>query len=205
AQLGHGGFNTDGYGDYRGDIIISSANDLTFKAGKGESAYAQLGHGGFDADGSHEGAITISSANDLIFEAGTGQDAYAQLGHGGLATDGSHTGDIDITLVGGLTLTGVNTTYKYAMIGHGDEPNSNNDDDGFEVSGNLMLRVDGNADLENAFIGHQIDSDGTYSSGNTYVGVTGTLTTDEFSQFTSADYDSGTNTGELRIYLLEDT
>ncbi|MCP3687631.1 MAG: hypothetical protein GY784_04380, partial [Gammaproteobacteria bacterium] len=97
-------------------------------------------------------------------------------------------------------MTGVDTAYKYAMIGHGDQPGDV--DSGNTVSGDLTLRVGGNADLENAFIGHQIDADGTYSSGNTYVGVVGTLTTDEYSQFTSANYSSG---GELRIYLVSDT
>ncbi|MCP3689194.1 MAG: hypothetical protein GY784_12355 [Gammaproteobacteria bacterium] len=100
-------------------------------------------------------------------------------------------------------MTGVDTAYKYAMIGHGDQPGDV--DSGNTVSGDLTLRVGGHAGVGSAFIGHQIDADGTYSSGNTYVGVGGTLTTDATSQFTSADYDSGNNTGELRIYLISDT
>ena len=54
------------------------------------------------------------------------------------------------------------------------------------------------ATLTNAFIGHQIDGDGTYTSGNTFVGVGGDLTSDANSRFNSAPNGSG---GELRIYV----
>ncbi|MCP4171784.1 MAG: hypothetical protein GY758_13530, partial [Fuerstiella sp.] len=46
AQLGHGG--QDANGDFSGDITIHHVNDITFKAGNGTFAFAQLGHGGLN-------------------------------------------------------------------------------------------------------------------------------------------------------------
>ena len=187
--MGSGGIHT-------GIITITQANDLTFMAGDGNNAYSQLGHGGRDARGSSSGLITITQANDLTLMAGNGAEAYSQLGHGGVRADGNRSGEIDVTLAGDLTLTGVNTTRQYALVGHGDEPEAV--DQNNTVAGNVSLRAGGNVTLTNAFLGHLIDNNGTYTSGNTLLGVRGDLTADANSQVFSA---APAQNGELRFYV----
>ena len=90
-------------------------------------------------------------------------------------------------------------TDRYALIGHGDHPGDS--DAGNTVSGDVMVRTAGNTTLVNAFIGHLIDPDGTYTSGNTFIGVGSfaggpeLLTADANSGFFSAP------TGQLRFYI----
>ncbi|MEM6884379.1 MAG: hypothetical protein AAF571_05050 [Verrucomicrobiota bacterium] len=196
AQLGHGGTSADG--NHSGDITLIEVSDLFFDGGSGSNSYAQLGHGGNRTDGNHSGNITIEQANDMSFTAGSGGNASAQLGHGGHDADGNYSGGIGVTLDGDLELTGVDTIDQYAIIGHGDQPGDG--DLGDTVSGTVSVLVSGNATLSNAFMGHQIDADGTYTSGNTFVGVGGDLTADAASQFNSAL--GGAGMGELRVYLL---
>ena len=171
---------------------ITQANDITFTAGSGSRAYAQLGHGGAFSDGNHSGDQTIGLANNITFVTGKEDYSYAQVGHGGPIADGNQSGTIDITTAGHLTLTGQNTIYQYALIGHGDELGEI--DSGEAVAGDIFLRIGGDINLTNAFIGHLIDMDGSYTSGNTFIG-TNSLTTDANSQFFSAP------TGELRFYV----
>ena len=128
--------------------------------------------------------------------AGNGAEAYSQLGHGGVRADGNRSGEIDVTLAGDLTLTGVNTTRQYALVGHGDEPEAL--DQNNTVAGNVSLRAGGNVTLTNAFLGHLIDNNGTYTSGNTLLGVRGDLTADANSQVFSA---APAQNGELRFYV----
>ena len=199
SQLGHGGVSAGEFGSggiHTGIITITRANDLTFMAGDGSNAYSQLGHGGRSAPGSSSGLITITQANDLTLMAGNGGEAYSQLGHGGVRADGNRSGEIDVTLAGDLTLTGVNTTRQYALVGHGDEPEAL--DQNNTVAGNVSLRAGGNVTLTNAFLGHLIDNGGTYTSGNTLLGVRGDLTADANSQVFSAD---PAQNGELRFYV----
>ena len=197
AQLGNGGYDTDG--SHSGNHTITQANDIRFLDGSslGVGNYAQLGNGGLFANGQHTGNHTITQANNITFQAGSSSNSYAQLGNGGLFANGSHSGTIDVTAAGNLNVTGQNTTDRYAIIGHGDQPGDG--DSGNTVAGDVMLRIGGDATLTNAFLGHQIDNDGTYTSGNTFVGVLGDLSSDAASQFNSA---RDTNNGELRIYLL---
>ena len=195
ARLGHGGDAADG--NHSGDITIAQANNLTFTAGAGEDANAQLGHGGDAADGNLSGNITIALANNLTFIVGTGEDAIAQLGHGaGNNVGGDYSGTIDLLVGGALNLTGQDTVERYAIIGHGDDPG--NSDAGNTVSGDILVRVGDEANLTGAFIGHLIDPDGTYTSGNTFIEVVNSLTTDDASAFNSALDAAG---GELRIYI----
>ena len=204
SQLGHGGVSAGEFGSggiHTGIITITRANDLTFMAGNGINAYSQLGHGGRDARGSSSGLITITQANDLTLMAGDGGDAYSQLGHGGARADGNRSGEIDVTLVGDLTLTGVNTTIQYALVGHGDEPEDLGQDQNNTVAGDVSLRAGGNVTLTNAFLGHLIDNNGTYTSGNTLLGVRGDLTADANSQVFSA---APAQNGELRFYVAGD-
>jgi hypothetical protein len=201
SQLGHGGVSAGEFGSggiHTGIITITRANDLTFMAGDGSNAYSQLGHGGRSAPGSSSGLITITQANDLTLMAGNGGEAYSQLGHGGVRADGNRSGEIDVTLAGDLTLTGVNTTRQYAVVGHGDEPEDVGQDQNNTVAGDVSLRAGGNVTLTNAFLGHLIDNNGTYTSGNTSLGVRGDLTADANSQVFSA---APAQNGELRFYV----
>ena len=193
AQLGHGGARATGH--HNGNITVTRARDLTF-TGSGREAYAQLGHGGSRSDGNQSGAITIGRSRNMTLTAGGPGGAYAQLGQGGILSDGSKGGAIDVTLVGDLTMTGQDTATRYAQIGHGDELGDS--DSGSTVDGNVTLRIGGALTLTNAFIGHKIDGDGTYTGGNTFIGVAGLLTADAASTFNSA---SPANGGELRFYL----
>jgi hypothetical protein len=202
AQLGHGG--RSGSGNHSGAISIDKVGSVNFIAGSGSNSYAQLGNGGYRAGGNCSGAVTITEASGLEFSGGDDEGAYAQLGHGGAYADGNHSGDIDLTITGNAVLTGQDITDdRYALIGHGDDPGDW--DNGNTVSGDLTLQVGGNLTLANAFLGHQIDPDGTYTSGNTFVGV-GTeamqqsLTADAGSSFTSAPL----GTGELRFYIFDE-
>jgi mucin-19 len=158
------------------------------------------GSGGGD-DGGGGGSDEDSGGDDrdpVFVEVGSPEygSNYAQLGHGGFWADGSFTGTIDVTASGNLIVAGLNATNINAIIGHGDETDS---DSGDTVSGDVLLRISGNASLTNAFIGHQIDADGTYTSGNTYFGVLGNLAANAASQLNSAP--GGSPNGELRIYL----
>ncbi|MEM6885818.1 MAG: filamentous hemagglutinin N-terminal domain-containing protein, partial [Verrucomicrobiota bacterium] len=192
VQLGHGGRGATG--SHSGAITITSAHDLNFRGGGQFAASVQLGHGGDVAIGSHSGAITITSVNDLSFSAGGGGAASAQLGHGGRGVDGDHSGAIQVSADGMITLTGVDAD-QYAWIGHGDDRGDG--DAGNTVSGDVIVVGRGGITLTEAAIGHQIDVDGTYTSGDTLVGTEGNLIADAGSRFDSAP------TGELRIYVSD--
>ncbi|MEM6601900.1 MAG: hypothetical protein AAF649_10985, partial [Verrucomicrobiota bacterium] len=192
AQLGHGGRQAQG--NHSGAILISQAGTLTFAGGTDTASYSQLGHGGNDAIGNHSGSITITEAGNTTFAAGS-FSAQAQLGHGGNNADGDHSGNISLTSTGTVTLTGINDV-RYARIGHGDE--AGDSDAGDTVSGDVMVQARGDVELTFAQIGHEVDADGGYTSGNTYIGAVGNLVADADSEFRSAlDADGG----ELRLYL----
>ncbi|MCF6314310.1 MAG: hypothetical protein L3J39_17815 [Verrucomicrobiales bacterium] len=123
AQIGHVG--SDAVGDSvveanTGAVIeMSVANDVTFSAGTGFSAYAQLGHGGHNSDGDYGGSITITRANDVTFSAGSGTFAYAQLGNGGTLAKGNHSGTVTITQANDVAFSAGSGTFAYAQLGHG--------------------------------------------------------------------------------------
>ncbi len=117
AQLGHGGYASDG--DHSGSItiragvdgtgtILDANSDISFMAGNSNddatdlitANYTQLGHGGYLARGDNGLAgdeIRVSAGGDITFRAGasgadeSGTDgnrrSYAQLGNGGMETD----------------------------------------------------------------------------------------------------------------------
>ncbi|MFK5924515.1 MAG: filamentous hemagglutinin N-terminal domain-containing protein [Verrucomicrobiota bacterium] len=167
AQLGQGGIVSNG--NHSGSTTITQANDVSFLGGIGVDSYAQLGQGGAASSGDHSGNTTIAQANDVSFLGGAGARSYSQLGQGGYVAIGDYSGDISLTHAGDLLLTGGNVTDSYALIGHGDQPGDG--DAGRAVSGDVMVRTGGNTTLTNAFIGHLIDGDGSYTSGDTFIGV----------------------------------
>ncbi|MEO0454355.1 MAG: filamentous hemagglutinin N-terminal domain-containing protein, partial [Verrucomicrobiota bacterium] len=182
AQLGHGGREADG--NHNGDITITQAGALMFIGGIDIQTYAQLGHGGPNVTGNLSGTITITNATDLIFTSGTGFNAYAQLGHGGFSADGTFAGGIDVTANGSVNLTGAGGADRYARIGHGDQVGNG---DTNTVSGDIRLVVASDLSLNdaNTQIGHQTDA-GTYTSGDTVIGVGRTFTAAAGSRLDSA-------------------
>ena len=165
AQLGHGGAvsrgtfvgdifatATTGKVEFLGgiDSVLLTTGDKPGSVGDNtpNGSYAQLGHGGYNADGSHSGDITVTAGSNggigLNFVAGNTTNSYVQLGHGGayaqssLGTPQGYVGDITINSVGSINFTagsglddGTSTEDHrlYAMLGHGgydaDADNSN--------------------------------------------------------------------------------
>ncbi|MCG8602613.1 MAG: hypothetical protein MI807_20885, partial [Verrucomicrobiales bacterium] len=149
VMIGHGGENIGnnvaGGGnstrplDLSGEITVRTKGDITFKAGEVRGAvpadawrntadaFAQLGHGGRNADGSHSGTIIVESGGNLLFESGDQQRNFAQLGHGGGSSDGDHSGDITVDVDGTITFDG---------RGFGGEPVGNNRNENYVQLGN---------------------------------------------------------------------
>ncbi|MEZ5434502.1 MAG: hypothetical protein R3F31_25715 [Verrucomicrobiales bacterium] len=143
AQLGHGGYDADG--NHSGNILVNAKSglistapgDLTpgadsegirFRAGRTDSAYVQMGHGGVGARSGNgngvanavglTGTITAIANGTIEFTAGTLREdiqtdnngnAYAQLGHGGYDADVTADG-VDVSALGIYT--------GYNGIGH---------------------------------------------------------------------------------------
>ncbi len=132
AQIGHGGGSNTGNHGYDIDpgtddainskITIQSAGAITFDATtstSGNSQFAQVGHGGWQATGSHVGDIEVSAAGAITFKGGSQNDTYAMIGNGGNEASGDHAGNIDITAGGTISFTGGTGTSSSAMIGNG--------------------------------------------------------------------------------------
>ncbi|MCB1237740.1 MAG: hypothetical protein KDM91_21930, partial [Verrucomicrobiae bacterium] len=81
-------------GDDDATFVNAGVGGVTFSAGDGTDAYAQLGHGGRQARGDHEGDITLDSLDTISFTGGNTFRAYAMLGHGGHDADDNATADL---------------------------------------------------------------------------------------------------------------
>jgi len=170
AQLGHGGYESEGPNNkandlpsMSGDITIGAAGDIRFQGGAWHRGYAQLGHGGWDVKGIKSGNITIDhvDANHLVgglrFTAGFGghrqfdYQNYAQLGHGGSDSDGNMFGNIFVR--GTRDTEGVGLLFKagdrqdgYAQLGHGGFNARSGTGDGaltFGMNGDIDIEVGG--------------------------------------------------------------
>ncbi len=123
AQVGHGaafsppGVNPEHH--YRGDISIERAADVRFLAGEGESAYAQLGHGGESLAADLTGEIVLGEVGEIAFGGGAGNYANARLGHGGRRSGGDHSGSIRIERANDLTFSGGVALGSNVQLGHG--------------------------------------------------------------------------------------
>lgn len=196
AQIGHGGRNASG--SHSGSIALAAEGAVTLSGGNGSAyTYALLGHGGSFAGGDKSGEITLQLDDALSLNAGSGHAAFAQIGHGGYESSGVLQGAIDLSAVGTVALNGVNSVEAHARIGHDGSSAWNSS----YASGNIVVRTDGNAALNQGMIGHNTATAGGYTSGDTYIGVgqgaakTGTLTANASSAINSAP------TGELRFYM----
>ena len=107
AQLGNGGFESDGPNNTAGqgnigkiDVTTTGGGDILFIAGgtaggnNGRRSYAQLGHGGFDVWGNHGedpnrpgdttvSAINVNSSGGITFQAGKSGSTSTNLVDGG--------------------------------------------------------------------------------------------------------------------------
>ncbi len=123
AQVGHGGRNENVGGNSGAidvDITSGSLNLIGGNGGGGgEFAYAQLGHGGGSATGSHSGDITVDASNQVTLLQGVRDGAYKLIGHGGHSASGSHSGSIHVNAVNDIRLVGGSNDIDFAQIGHG--------------------------------------------------------------------------------------
>lgn len=178
VQIGHGGLRWTG--DHSGDIAVragalGATGTLAFTAGDGTTGhagldplgaasegatdrYAQIGHGGAFARGSHSGDIEVLSLGNFTFTAGRNPRAYAQLGHGGLEADdpdgagrgnsgairaGTQTGNMNFIYAStSTTATGTPGLQSYSQLGHGGygTTGSNSGDVFVRTGGNLQFR-----------------------------------------------------------------
>jgi filamentous hemagglutinin family protein len=170
AQLGHGGYESEGPNNkandlpsMSGNITIGAAGDINFQAGASHRTYAQLGHGGWDVKGVKSGDIKIDhvDATHLVggiqFIAGHGgyrqfdYHSYAQLGHGGNDSDGNMFGNIFVR--GTQNSQGVGLLFKagdhqdsYVQLGHGGFNSKSGTGDGalsFGMNGDIDVQVGG--------------------------------------------------------------
>lgn len=115
-----------------GDITVTSAGGIEFRAGNGTDAYAMIGHGGRSTQGDHYGDVYVEAQNgDIIFDrdadqinergrdiTNRGQRAHVQIGHGGTRYVGGSTGDIYVSATGDIEFY-AGRAESYAMVGHG--------------------------------------------------------------------------------------
>lgn len=120
---------------YDGAIVTNPNASLTFLAGTGADAFAQLGNGGRATDGDHIGNIIVDATGDILFSGGSNQRTFAQLGNGGHDSDANiltptkgNTGDIRVNnnlingavnAVGSVSFLAGNGEESYAQLGHG--------------------------------------------------------------------------------------
>jgi mucin-19 len=171
VQLGHGGLRWAG--NHSGDVEVragaaGATGTITFQAGDsanshgdgvsegGTDRYAQLGHGGNFAAGSHSGDIDVLSRGTLLVIGGRNPRSHSQIGHGGyLAGGGGNEGDIRVASETGnvevrFSVDGTSTTAttdtpgfgSYAQIGHGgfDTIGGNRGDISVLAGGNILIR-----------------------------------------------------------------
>ncbi|MCP5539769.1 MAG: filamentous hemagglutinin N-terminal domain-containing protein, partial [Akkermansiaceae bacterium] len=133
AQIGHGGYQSQGWHGYQGaDPGAATAGGVWGSAPLTDTA---------DLDASPEGNITVTAGGILEMLSGRGinefyQRSYSQLGHGGWDSDGHHQGNIRVTTgtgeistapgivggsgqMGGAVFTAGQTRDSYTQLGLG--------------------------------------------------------------------------------------
>jgi len=165
VQIGHGGHSTwKGTAQYleatrdpttgviptallsvgnSGNITVTSGGDLEFYAGRDNTTFAQVGHGGYVSRDSHTGDITLNVTGGIAFHGGVdyldtnpaqanpggNEYSFALLGHGGYDSDGTHSGNISVTagqFSAGHAEAGQGVVFRagawtdnFAQMGHG--------------------------------------------------------------------------------------
>lgn len=122
--------NGASYG-HTGDVSVVARGSVHFTA-TGDSAYAQVGHGGIQTSGDHRGDITVEAqGGDVIFDRlaiqlddrgsdrrNVGAAAHVMIGHGGRLSNGGATGDIAVTAAGNVEFY-AGRNQSFALLGHG--------------------------------------------------------------------------------------
>ncbi len=141
AQVGNGGFETDGYDPTGGR---NSNNNRLGDTGSRGTIYVEVDGsiivqgGGVDQDATGAAGQTTNTTTDPLLTHDDDRYAYAQIGNGGAAAGGTSTGDITlISSAGGLDVkAGNNARYGYAHVGNGGFGNR-----GEAHSGEITIRV----------------------------------------------------------------
>lgn len=171
VMIGHGGARSAG--NHSGSINVTSVDEIEFKAGAGENAYARIGHGGDSSGGDHNGAITVSGGKEISFEGGTANDTYAQIGHGGRLSGGTQSGRIEVVSDAGIKFDGNSGNRSYAMIGHG------GDESGGTLSGEVVVNArGGNIDFTSGTADRALVRIGHGGAANTTVNASGAIDVD---------------------------
>ncbi|MEM6601270.1 MAG: filamentous hemagglutinin N-terminal domain-containing protein, partial [Verrucomicrobiota bacterium] len=189
AQIGGGGIQSDHI--YDGNISITNVQgNVTLTSGARARSGVFIGYGGIDNTGSGDpggGDITLEALGNLTLTAASARGNIALVGHSSGLTE--LFGDVTVTIGGDVVLTGSGS--NIAGIGHSAQPRSSGT---LEATGDVMVQVDGNITMDRAAIGHANDT----TSGNTFIGVEGDITTTANAEFSSALAADG---GELRLYV----
>lgn len=160
-------------------------------------------------DGSQTSHVSVGSkngqtnafANDLLVQANTASHRSAQLGYR-LDSAGSATGSIDVSLVGSALVSG--NTNDYAVIGHGGSATASGT--GVTASGDIRVAAADSFTINGGTIGHQVGTNGTYLSGDTFVAAGTSFDSLGARQFTlsaNSTLKSAEN-GQLRIYFADE-
>ncbi|MCB1063843.1 MAG: hypothetical protein KDN20_13085 [Verrucomicrobiae bacterium] len=148
AQLGHGGYDSDG--TMLGDITVTTTGGggVMFEGGLDNATHAQMGHGGRDSNGSQAGKITVNASGSVeVRGGGSGVYSYAQIGHGGYNADGDLSGDVSVTAgAGGVKVIGGDNTYNFATIGNGGAQLEG------DISGATTVRATGTAATDGIYV-----------------------------------------------------
>ncbi|MEC5125211.1 hypothetical protein VSU19_00495 [Verrucomicrobiales bacterium BCK34] len=155
AMVGHGG--EDALGNHSGMIDIDAADNVIVAGGSGDSARAQIGHGGNQetamSTGTLSGIIDVTSDSGYVsVKGGSANRTSAQIGHGGDFHAGAKSDRISVEAATGVTVQGGSNVRVAAQIGHG----------GYQAEGSVA------GDIEVAATAGNIDllsggSNGAYS------------------------------------------
>lgn len=180
AQIGHGGYNSDGLKS--GLIEVCVEDDILLENGDTRDSPVIIGHGGFSHGGAIDGEIKVVSRSgglELNSTIATQIRSNTQIGHGGPTTAGSLSGSIDVFASDYVTLRGGAVDATYAQIGHGGDATNS------FLSGNMSLLTGGDLSLEGgghadgyAMVGHGSSLPATSGDrdGSLHIGVAGATT-----------------------------
>ena len=204
AQIGHGGYNSDGL--KTGSIKVSVDEDIVLENASARQSPVQIGHGGYSHNGNISGWIEVTSQSGSISldsTVGTRDIANTQIGHGGAATSGTMDGAISVSALQDITVKGGSADATHALIGHGGDSSSGtfSGDMAVLAGGNLSVSGGTHADAY-AMVGHgsaRSASSGA-RSGAVKIGVGGATTLTDNTGFarlghgtTTADAVSGSD------------
>ena len=156
AQIGHGGYNSDGLKS--GTITVCIEDDIELVNDDARDSPVQIGHGGFSHNDTISDSIQVTSkSGSILLDSTTGDRirSNTQIGHGGPSAGGTMDGAISVSALQDITIKGGSVDATHAMIGHGGD-GTNGDfsgDIGVLAGGNLTVTGGTHADGF-AMVGH---------------------------------------------------